>query len=590
MPRSLIDFLHKRYIYLKGSARFAIIPCMVVLHALSDFIDCDFAIADSSSSYWYEGRCPQSGVRLKLPRTSMSEAIAHGLMQYLANNDCYSREGKMYGILLVELPNGEERVLKAFSGLLNGCSVVEGWVPPIPGRDEVAFEESRTLAQLDAIKQEIITLKQLTERQQYEILFNDFEQQLQAMSDRHRHCKHQRQEKRQQICNTLTPEALTIALEQLDEESRQQGIERRQLKRQQNAVLQPLQQVIAATDARISELKQRRKALSRQLQAQMHASYSLTNFSGRSQSLQQLMPEGLPTGTGDCCAPKLLHYAATHNLKPLAMAEFWWGESSVNQDKIPGEFYGACAERCQPLMGFLLSGLRPNPIREGGVRSPSPDRGGVWGEVTLPIIYEDEWLIAVNKPAGLLSVPGRYRDRQDSVLSRLRNLLADGMALVSVHRLDRETSGILLVARDRQTHRQLSQQFQQRQVHKVYEAILSGVLTVEQGKIELRLWGDPENRPYQKVDCQHGKPSLTHFQVMAREGDYTRVEFTPLTGRTHQLRVHAADARGLGITILGDRLYGCCAVTSRLHLHARELRFEHPQIGKTLHLQAITPF
>ncbi|PHM07902.1 RluA family pseudouridine synthase [Nostoc sp. 'Peltigera malacea cyanobiont' DB3992] len=563
---------------------------MVVLHALSDFIDCDFAIADSSCSYWYEGRCPQSGVRLKLPRTSMSEAIAHGLMQYLANNDCYSREGKMYGILLVEQPNGEQRVLKAFSGLLNGCSVVESWVPPIPGRDEVAFEESRTLAELDAIKQEIITLKQLTERQQYEILFNDFEQQLQTMSDRHRHCKHQRQEKRQQICTTLTPEALTIALEQLDEESRQQGIERRQLKRQQNAVLQPLQQVIAATDARISELKQRRKALSRQLQAQMHASYSLTNFSGRSQSLQQLMPGGLPTGTGDCCTPKLLHYAATHNLKPLAMAEFWWGESSVNQDKIPGEFYGACAERCQPLMGFLLSGLRLNPIREGGVRSPSPDREGVWGEVTLPIIYEDEWLIAVNKPAGLLSVPGRYRDRQDSVLSRLRNLLADGMALVSVHRLDRETSGILLVARDRQTHRQLSQQFQQRQVHKVYEAILSGVLTVEQGKIELPLWGDPENRPYQKVYWQHGKPSLTHFQVIAREGDYTRVEFTPLTGRTHQLRVHAADARGLGITILGDRLYGCRAVTSRLHLHARELRFEHPQIGKTLHLQAITPF
>ncbi|MFN6525663.1 RluA family pseudouridine synthase [Nostoc sp. ChiSLP03a] len=557
---------------------------MVVLHALSDFIDCDFAIADSSCNYWYEGRCPQSGDCLKLPRTSMSEAIAHGLMQHLANNDCYSREGKMYGILLVELPNGEQRVLKAFSGLLNSCSVIEGWVPPIPGRDEVAFEESRTLAQLDAIKQEIITLKQLTERQQYEILFNDFEQQLQAMSDRHRYCKHQRQQKRQQICNTLTAEALTIALEQLDEESRQQGIERRQLKRQQNAVLQPLQQLIAATDARISELKQRRKELSCQLQAQMHASYSLTNFSGRSQSLQELMPGGSPTGTGDCCAPKLLHYAATHNLKPLAMAEFWWGESSANQNKIPGEFYGACAERCQPLMGFLLSGLRPNPpapfpAREGGVRSTS-----------LPIIYEDEWLIAVNKPAGLLSVPGRYRDRQDSVLSRLRHLLLDGMALISVHRLDRETSGILLLARDRQTHRQLSQQFQQRQVHKVYEAILSGVLTIEQGKIELPLWGDPENRPYQKVDWQYGKPSLTHFQIMAREGDYTRVEFTPITGRTHQLRVHAADARGFGITILGDRLYGCSAATSRLHLHARELRFKHPQLEKTLHLQSIMPF
>ncbi|MEH1905865.1 MAG: pseudouridine synthase [Nostoc sp.] len=586
---------------------------MEVLHTLSDFIDSDFAVSDSSCSYWYEGRCLESGGsyartstklserrrhRLKLPRTSMSEAIAHGLMEHLVKNDCYSREGKMYGILLVELPNGEQRVLKAFSGLLNGCSEVEGWVPPIPGRDEVALEEARTLAQLDAIKQELVTLKQLTERQQYQTLFDQFEQQLQAMSDRHRHCKHQRQEKRQQICDTLTPEALTIALEQLDEESRQQGIERRQLKRQQNAVLQPLQQFIAATDARISELKQQRKALSRQLQAQMHASYSLTNFSGRSQSLQELMPGGLPTGTGDCCAPKLLHYAATHNLKPLAMAEFWWGASLGNQDKIQGEFYGACAERCQPLMGFLLSGLRPNPPapfpafaqrleeREGGVRSFSRLRG----EVTLPILYEDEWLIAVNKPAGLLSVPGRYRDRQDSVLSRLRHLLADGMAVVSVHRLDQETSGILLLARDRQTDRQLSQQFQQRQVYKVYEAILSGAVTVEQGVIELPLWGDPENRPEQKVDWQQGKPSLTHFQVIAREGDYTRVEFTPLTGRTHQLRVHAADARGLGVTILGDRLYGCCAVTNRLHLHARELRFQHPQLEKTLHLQAITPF
>ncbi len=569
---------------------------MVVLHALSDFIDRDFAVSDSSCNYWYEGRYPQGGVgvarrrhRLKLPRTSMSEAIAYGLMQQLANNDCYSREGKMYGILLLELPNGEQRVLKAFSGLLNGCSVVEGWVPPIPGRDEVALEEARTLAQLDAIKQELLTLKQLTERQQYEILFNEFEQQLQAMSDRHRYCKHQRQEKRQQICNTLTSEALTIALEQLDEESRQQGIERRKLKRRQNEVLQPLQQLIAATDARISALKQQRKALSCQLQAQMHATYSLTNFSGRSLSLQQLMPGGSPTGTGDCCAPKLLHYAATHHLKPLAMAEFWWGASSANQDKIQGEFYGACAERCQPLMGFLLSGLcKPSGFDSNEKYCHFSAFSPIKEEI--PIIYEDEWLIAVNKPAGLLSVPGRYRDRQDSVLSRLRHLLPDGIALASVHRLDQETSGVLLLARDRQTHRQLSQQFQQRQVHKVYEAILSGAVTVEQGVIDLPLWGNPENRPEQKVDWQHGKPSLTHFQVMAREGDYTRVEFTPLTGRTHQLRVHAADARGLGVTILGDRFYGCCAVTSRLHLHARELRFEHPQLEKTLHLQANTPF
>ncbi|WP_138500062.1 RluA family pseudouridine synthase [Nostoc sp. PA-18-2419] len=583
---------------------------MVILHPVSNFINCDFALSESPS-YYYQGYCPQSSERLTLPRTAMSEAIAHGLMQHLAKDDSYSREGKMYGILLVELPNGEQQVLKAFSGLLHGCSLVEGWVPPIPGRDEVALEEAHTLAQLDAIKREILTLKQLKERQQYETLYGEFEQQLQAMSDRHHYCKHQRQQKRHQICNTLTGEALAIALEQLDGESRQQKIERRQLKRQQNAVLQPLQQLIATADIRILELKQQRKELSRQLQAQMHASYSLTNFAGRSRSLQQLMPQGSPTGTGDCCAPKLLHYAATHHLKPLAMAEFWWGASSVNQDKIQGEFYGACAERCQPLMGFLLSGLKPNlpaplsplsnPLLKGersrklllleaGVRSPFPNSGGVGGEVSLSIIYEDEWLIAVDKPAGLLSVPGRYRDRQDSVWSRLFHLLPDGMTLTSVHRLDQETSGILLLARDRQTHRQLSQQFQQRQVHKVYEALVAGFVKVEQGTIELPLWGDPENRPYQQVDWQRGKPSLTQFQVMAREGDYTRVEFTPLTGRTHQLRVHAADVQGLGVTILGDRLYGCSANANRLYLHAREIRFQHPQSGETLHLQVKTPF
>lgn len=568
---------------------------MGVIHSFSDFIDGNnSAVSNLSQGYSYEGRCPTSGELLRLHRTPIAEAIARGLMQQLAKNHPYSREGKMYGILLVELPNGEQRVLKAFSGLLNGDSVVDGWVPPIPGRDEIALEEARTLAELEAIKQELITLKQLPERQQYQTLCCECDRQLLQMSDRHQDSKHQRHEKRQILCQTLADEALTIALVSLDEESRRHGIDRKLLKRQQNTVLQPIKLLIEKADARIRELKQRRKELSRHLQNSMHAAYSLTNFSGQSLSLQQLMPGGsIPTGTGDCCAPKLLHYAATNNLKPLAMAEFWWGNSSVNPDKIQGEFYGACEERCQPLMGFLLSGLKPNPpapfpAREGGIRSFYSGRVEVTlQDKILAIIYEDEWLIVVNKPPGLLSVPGRYRDRQDSVLSRLRHLSPDVMA---VHRLDLETSGIMLLARDRQTYRQLSQQFQQRQVRKVYEAVLSGNLTIDSGAIDLPLWGAPTNRPYQTVDWQRGKPSLTHFRVMAREGNCTRVEFVPLTGRSHQLRVHAADSRGLGVTILGDRLYGCRAIASRLHLHARELSFQHPQLGKTLHLQAQTPF
>ncbi|NJP11913.1 MAG: RluA family pseudouridine synthase [Leptolyngbyaceae cyanobacterium RU_5_1] len=214
---------------------------------------------------------------------------------------------------------------------------------------------------------------------------------------------------------------------------------------------------------------------------------------------------------------------------------------------------------------------------------------GAGGNLTLPILYEDEWLIAVNKPAGLLSVPG-HRDRQDSVLNRLRHLLPDGITLASVHRLDQETSGILLLARNRQAHRHLNQQFQQRQVDKVYETVLAGLVTTETGVIELPLWADPGDRPYQKVDWQRGKPSETQFQVMVREGDSTRLKFMPVTGRTHQIRVHAADRRGLGVPILGDRLYGSQTTTSRLHLHARELRFQHPQSGQTLHLQTETPF
>jgi tRNA pseudouridine32 synthase/23S rRNA pseudouridine746 synthase len=545
---------------------------MVFLHRLSDFIDGKSAITNSPPNYYYQGYCPQTGELLRLPRTPLAEAIAYGLMRYLATDEFYSHEGKMYGILLVELPNGEKRILKAFSGLLNGCSVVEGWVPPIPGRNTLALEENRTLATLDAIKQELITLEQLKERQEYETLAQEFGLRCSQLSDRHHKSKQQRQKKRQIFYETLAGEKLTLALEKLDEQSRQEGIERRRLKRQRDEALQPLKQVIDAADRRMRELKGRRKELSRQLQTQMHAAYSLMNFAGMSQSLQQLMPGGLPTGTGDCCAPKLLHYAATQGLKPLAMAEFWWGLSSG--DKIPGEFYGACAERCQPLMGFLLSGLQSKASKE----------------LALPIVYQDKWLIVVNKPPGLLSVPGRYLDTQDSVLSRLRNLLADGANLLAVHRLDGETSGILLLARDRETYRQLSQQFENRQVKKVYEAVLAGKVTSDAGVIELPLWGNPENRPYQEVNWEYGKPSVTRFQVMAREGNHTRVEFTPLTGRTHQLRVHAADAGGLGVPILGDRLYGCGALSSRLHLHARELWFVHPGLGERMGLCVETEF
>lgn len=489
---------------------------------------------DDVPTYWYEGQCPQTGAWLKLPRTTGVEAIAQSLMQHL-DDPIYQREGKMYGVLLVQTATGQWGLLKAFSGLLNGQSELPGWVPPIAGREQVAQSEAETIAMLDAIKTQLWQLHQIPERQQYEALQQLFEQKLQQLSEVQRQRKELRSQAREQH-----PELS----EKFDIESRHEGIEKRNLKRQRDQSLQPLIQIIQVADARMRDLKQQRKRLSRQLQTQLHQASRLTNFLGETMALTDLI-HAMPTGTGECCAPKLLNYAAIHCLQPVAMAEFWWGSANS------GQFHGACVDRCQPLMGFLLSGLNP-----------------------LPRVYEDDWLVAIDKPAGLLSVRGRT----------LHACVLDRLPFLPVHRLDQDTSGILLLAKDRDSYRRLSQQFELRQVTKIYEAVLQGKVTSDRGRIELPLGS--RDRPRQKVDWQQGKPSLTHYRVLARTETTTRIEFQPLTGRTHQLRVHAAE--GLGAAIVGDRLYGRAA--ARLHLHARELQFRHPQTGALIHLQVPTPF
>lgn len=543
---------------------------------------------NSQVNYWYEGRCPFSGELLRLPRTRESEAIAMELMQELSTSNSAAaphyqiptakpegtNEGKMYGILLATTVTGERVILKAFSGLLNGKSEIVGWVPPIAGRENIALAESITLSKLATIKQELIELSEIPARLEYVKRSQEYESQLQALREEHQLAKQKRQIKRSQNNSDSKLQ------QELDRESQLEKMVRRNFKRDRDQVLLPWQSLIAEANAKMTELKKERRQLSRTLQAQMHETHVLTNFAGETRSLKQLITEGaMPTGMGDCCAPKLLNYAANNGLVPVAMAEFWWGESSRDGYKIQGEFYGACVERCQPIMGFLLSG-RKFLIATDGVAPPRHQ--------TL-IVYEDEYLIAIAKPSGLLSIPGRYLDVQDSALSRLRELYS-GEILYPVHRLDRQTSGILLFARDLDTLRDLNQQFQNRTVYKVYEALLSGEIKPESGVIDLPLWGNPENRPYQQVDWERGKQSVTKFQIIGYKGAYPRIEFVPLTGRTHQLRVHAADARGLGMTILGDRLYGCQMTTDRLHLHAKALTFIHPQTFKTINLQVQVPF
>ena len=549
------------------------------LQPVTDFLDGDRSLiaptGDNQPDYWYEGRCPRTQTWLRLPRTPEVEAIARGLMHQLEANSQFQHEGKMYGVLLVRTSTGETAVLKAFSGLLDGQPEVTGWVPPIPGRAQVALLERQTLRQLAEMKQEIMALQQIPERASLAAKSQEFADRLTALASQHRQNKAARDRQRETDTDTLSGESLAIALAALTRQSQHDGGDRRRLKQQRDKVLAPLKATIAAADTQIQTLKRQRQALSRQLQSQMHAAYSLTNFAGETSALQDLWPTGLPTGTGDCAAPKLLHYAATQGLKPLALAEFWWGPASG--DKHPGHFYGACAERCQPIMGFLLSGLSSRSPRAAIAAAP------------LPILYEDDVLMVVDKPSGLLSVPGRTQALQDSVVSRLRCQYPDLPELAAVHRLDKGTSGILVIAKTATVHRRLNQQFAQRQVRKTYEAMLSRPVEQTSGVIDLPLWRDPRDRPKTSVHFQHGKPSLTEFQVLVA-GDRPRLRFMPHTGRTHQLRVHAAHPQGLHAPILGDTLYGSQDQSCRLQLHASTLQLAHPVSGTMLSISCSVPF
>ena len=541
----------------------------------------------------YEGRCPRTGKWLQLPRTAAAEAAARQLMAELACDPECHQEGKMYGVLLAQTTVktvdtlgtlGTIITLKGFSGLLRGASHCEGWVPPIPGRDQVALVEAQTLSQLDQIKAEILRLQALPEREAYAQQQWFCEEQYRSLLELQQRERQERQQQRQELLDRLEGVPLTEALAKLDRQSQQAGTQRRKLKQAHQMALADLTAICSEADDRIRDLKQQRKRLSRQLQAQMHEVYRLTNFAGDSMTLQALQPQGVPTGTGDCAAPKLLHYAATHGLQPLGMAEFWWG--AAQGDKQAGQFYGACRDRCQPIMGFLLSGVTiaesltySTPVSSTPVSSSLNS-----SDFTLNLLYEDEDVIAIDKPSGLLSLPGRTYDRQDSVFSRLRCQYADGDRLHPVHRLDQQTSGILLIARNEMTSRVLSEQFRQRQVHKSYEAIVTGSITVGSGTIALPLWGDPNDRPRQQVDWHQGKPSYTDYRVLSTHGGHSRIQFHPLTGRTHQLRVHSAHPQGLDAPILGDRLYGSSREDLRLHLHATHLDFTHPTQGVRIQL------
>jgi tRNA pseudouridine32 synthase/23S rRNA pseudouridine746 synthase len=297
--------------------------------------------------------------------------------------------------------------------------------------------------------------------------------------------------------------------------------------------------------------------------------HTFCTIEGEFRTLSQLCGNvQLPSGTGDCCAPKLLNEAFKRKLRLVSLVEFFYGETNKSHTKVNHHFYPPCDSRCKILLPTLLS---------------------------LEVLYVDEYIIVVNKPSSLLSVPGIGPDKQDCVVSRVKKLIPWSIDSPSVHRLDMDTSGLLVLGLTKQSQRSLSIQFMNREVQKSYIALLEGVITSEEGRIELPFRLDVDNRPYQILDEKNGKMGITDYKrirVEPYDEDTmaTRMVFTPHTGRTHQLRIHSAHERGLGHPIIGDRLYGRKIKDERLMLHAATLSFTHPYTLKRMNFSTEAPF
>ena len=379
--------------------------------------------------------------------------------------------------------------------------------------------------------------------------------------------KEKREERRREAAlpngAPMTPEEESALIR----ESQFQKAEYKRMERAWKERIAPLQQTVSDYGAGIQALKSERKQRSAALQQKLFEQFKMLNYRGEVKTLcdifEQTVHKTPPAGAGECAAPKLLQQAYLHGWKPVAMAEFWWGDSPKAEIRHHGYYYPACKGKCGPILGHMLQGLEveENPLLKKH-----------YHEMPLEIVYEDNYLVVINKPAGMLSVPGK--GEIDSVYQHIKILYPDATGPLIVHRLDMATSGVLLIAKNKEVHQHLQAQFKNRMIKKRYIALLDGKISSKEGTIILPLRMDPLDRPRQVVDHEHGKTAITQYQVLNEQEGNTLIAFYPLTGRTHQLRVHAAHPEGLHCPIRGDELYGQKA--DRLYLHAESLEFVHP--------------
>ena len=571
---------------------------------------------------------------------------AEEVKAYIASRKEWQEElasGKMFGVLIVQTDNGitnneENQIgyLAAFSGNLAGKNLHPYFVPPVYDllQPEGFFKIEEE--QISAINIRIRELENsssyLGSKEKWKIETEQAKAVLNQAKAELKMAKEAREIRRQS-----SPELSEEEQASLIRESQYQKAEYKRLEKEWKKRLEELETEVRHFDIEIERLKTERKERSAALQRKLFEQFRMLNAQGEVKDLytifEQTVQKVPPAGAGECALPKLLQYAYLHQLKPLAMAEFWWGDSPKNEIRHHGYYYPSCKGKCEPILQHMLQGLE---IDENPLLNP------VHEEEELEIVFEDEWLLVVNKPAGMLSVPGKAEDR-DSVYHRLKKKYPEATGPMIVHRLDMATSGLLLVAKTKEVHQDLQAQFANRSIKKRYVAVLDGAIikteketekailiaketvstkktakaerTGNTGRIELPLCLNPLDRPRQMVSREHGKEAITEYQIISESEritsesentfnesnridesersinesrKYTRIIFYPLTGRTHQLRVHAAHPEGLGCPILGDELYGKKA--DRLYLHAEYIEFRHPIYGDIFRIQKKADF
>lgn len=536
----------------------------------------------------------------------LCKVAAAEVMDYALSQEQWRDEllaGKMLGVLVVKDEDGRLGYLAAYSGNLarNSPSKIEGsggsmipgelpyFVPHIYNLLEPQGLFRTGEAQITEVNHRIEALECSPTKKELDNLLDTTmaRHELEETTMRHamESAKSQRDKRRSNGEITAEQEAALI------KESQFMKAELRRLKKRHRLEIERITQRLNDLQTTINALKAKRRTMSEKLQQQLFKLFVVRNARGESSDVATIFERRLhrlpPGGTGECCAPKLLQYAFLHGYTPVCMAEFWVGQSPQGEVRHHGHYYPACHSKCLPLLEFMMQGL---DVEDNPLATASNEQ--------LKVVYEDQCLIVVDKPAGMLTVPGKDKNATSALEIVSRMLRAAGAkdpdpqsptpnpraeGALEAHRLDQATSGLVVFAKSKEAQSALRQQFEQRTVSKTYIALLEGKPLKEKGIIDLPLRPDLDDRPRQVVDYEHGKRAVTQYRVLEHRGNRTLVEFKPLTGRTHQLRVHASHPQGLHCPIVGDMLYGTAA--TRLCLHAQSISFAHPITGERIHLR-----